>query len=651
MSMRVLIAVTHLLGAGHLTRAAAITRAFARAGHEVALVSGGTRTPLVSTAGVQTVQLPPVRIVGTDFRSLLDEDGQLVGPEHLAARRRLLVDTLHDLRPDVVVTELFPFGRRSLADEFMELVTVARALRPRPLILASIRDILVVPDRRERVAEVHDRLRTLYDAVLVHGDPDVVPLHASWPLEDGLRSLVHYTGYVDCDGPIGGARGAHNADGDIVVSGGSSAAGGPLYRAALAASHLVPAHRLRILVGTGMPEPAFADLQRAAPENATVERARSDFRRLLARAAVSVSQAGYNTVVDLLRTGVRAVLVPFEAGRETEQHLRAECLQSLGLAEVVSESDLSPAALADGIRKALRRPGPRVTSIRMDGAERSVAVVEELVRSRSTPSLITPASRPNGHALDAALERAAECGTRLAFWWRDDDAVAYTPRLDQLLALAQRLNVPLSIAAIPALVQDSLVQRLADEPLASLLVHGLRHANHAPSSEKKAEFGPHRALEGLGADAAAGLAAMRAAFGASTLPIFVPPWNRITSQLAARLPQLGFVGLSTFGERRACIAGLSHINVHIDPIDWRAGGGLRARDGLMAQITHLLADRAQPGRRRAEPIGLLTHHLVHDEATWTFCEELLERLAAHSSVRFHSAETIFLGDNAAPKLW
>ena len=133
MSMRVLIAVTHLLGAGHLTRAAAIARAFARAGHEVALVSGGTRTPpLVSTAGVQTVQLPPVRIVGTDFRSLLDEDGQLVGPEHLAARRRLLVDTLHDLRPDVVVTELFPFGRRSLADEFMELVTGARALRPRP---------------------------------------------------------------------------------------------------------------------------------------------------------------------------------------------------------------------------------------------------------------------------------------------------------------------------------------------------------------------------------------------------------------------------------------------------------------------------------------------------------------------------------------
>jgi len=194
MSMRVLIAVTHLLGAGHLTRAAAIARAFARAGHEVTLVSGGIKAPLVNTAGVQIVQLPPVRVVGADFRTLLDENRQLVGPERLTARRRRLADTLHALHPDVVVTELFPFGRRVLADEFMELVNRAQALQPRPLILASIRDILVVPDRRERVAETHARLRTLYDAVLVHGDPDVVPLQASWPIEDGLRSLVHYTG-------------------------------------------------------------------------------------------------------------------------------------------------------------------------------------------------------------------------------------------------------------------------------------------------------------------------------------------------------------------------------------------------------------------------------------------------------------------------
>ena len=431
-----------------------------------------------------------------------------------------------------------------------------------------------------------------------------------------------------------GVRGAHNADGDIVVSGGSSAAGGPLYRAALAASHLVPAHRLRILVGTGMPEPAFADLQRAAPENATVERARSDFRRLLARAAVSVSQAGYNTVVDLLRTGVRAVLVPFEAGRETEQHLRAECLQSLGLAEVVSESDLSPAALADGIRKALRRPGPRVTSIRMDGAERSVAVVEELVRSRSTPSRITPASRPNGHALDAALERAAECGTTLAFWWRDDDAVASTPRLDRLLALAQRLKVPLSIAAIPALVQE--LVGAASRGRAARLAPGAwpTPCQPCPVSEKKAEFGPHRALEGLGADASAGLGPCaprsvrrRCRYSCRPGTGSRPSWPPAA---ATRLRWALYLRRAARRHRRAIARQCPYRSHRL------AGRGRLASPGRAYGADHSIARRPRAtGARRAEPIGLLTHHLVHDEATWTFCEELLERLAAHSSVRFH----------------
>jgi hypothetical protein len=52
-SRRVLIVVSHLLGADRLTRAAALARAFALAGHETTLVSGGKPTPLVSTEGVR----------------------------------------------------------------------------------------------------------------------------------------------------------------------------------------------------------------------------------------------------------------------------------------------------------------------------------------------------------------------------------------------------------------------------------------------------------------------------------------------------------------------------------------------------------------------------------------------------------------------
>src|SRR5215217_1248659 len=185
MSLRVLIAVTHLLGAGHLTRAAALARAFARAGHETTLASGGMPAPLIRTDGVRFVQLPPMRTAGTDFTTLLDESGQPVTPARLEARRDMLLDLIEDAPPDVVLTELFPFGRRALAGEFLAVVEHAKAARPDALVMASVRDILVAPAKADRIAAAHAILRTFYDAVLVHGDPDLVPLDASWPFDEG----------------------------------------------------------------------------------------------------------------------------------------------------------------------------------------------------------------------------------------------------------------------------------------------------------------------------------------------------------------------------------------------------------------------------------------------------------------------------------
>src|SRR5688500_852320 len=115
MSLRVLIAVTHLLGAGHLTRAAALAQAFARKGHETMLVSGGSPVRLSDLANVTFVQLPSVRTIGTDFRTLLGEEFEPVDAAYLERRRTLLLEALNAVRPDILITELFPFGRRVLA--------------------------------------------------------------------------------------------------------------------------------------------------------------------------------------------------------------------------------------------------------------------------------------------------------------------------------------------------------------------------------------------------------------------------------------------------------------------------------------------------------------------------------------------------------
>ncbi len=621
MSVRVLIVVTHLLGAGHLTRSAALARAFAQAGHATTLVSGGSSAQPAPLDGIAFVQLPPVRILGTDFKTLLDEDGAPVHNFRLAERRILLLDTLRTFRPDIVITELFPFGRRVLAGEFMTLLKDARSLDPRPRILCSIRDILAAPSKPERIEETHARILENYDAVLVHGDPQVVPLEATWPVDERIRPLIRYTGYVDENPEPLEQEGREG----ILVSGGSSAASLPLYRAAVAAAREIADRPWRILIGRGVSEADFAALRDGAPPHVTVERARPDFRRLLARAELSISQAGYNTAVDLLRSRAKAVLVPFEAGHETEQRLRAERLEALGLAEIVPEADLTPQRLAEAVRHGLSRQGSPPPLVALGGARESVAVAESLGLAR--PALH---GRIDWSPVDQALDRAGDRGGAIRFWWRDDDAVADTPQLDRLLALSRRVQAGVALAVIPRELEPSLGDRLRSDGSAFALVHGWAHANHAPAGEKKAEFGSHRPLDTMAAEAEQALQIARGKLGRRLLPVFVPPWNRVSPELAQRLPQAGFTGLSAFNDRKAVspAEGLLQVNAHVDPIDWHGTRSLVDPEQIIASLAAAIDRRALDETDREEPIGLLTHHLIHDDVIWTFCEKLMVHLAA-----------------------
>jgi predicted glycosyltransferase len=620
MSLTVLIAVTHLLGAGHLTRAAALARAFSSSGHRVALISGGMPSAIIRQEGFDLVQLPPVRIEGTDFRSLLDEQGSPVDGAYLARRRALILGTLEDMQPDVVVTELFPFGRRVLAGEFLSLIETARSLPRRPIISCSIRDILVAPSQQERVLQAHERLKRYYDAVFAHGDRRLAPLEASWPLDPSLSSLVHETGYVD----EGEKPPAVDARSGIIVSGGSSAASLPLYQAAIDAARLLPDLSWRILVGRGVDENAFEALRRRAGPAALVERARPDFRACLARSAVSVSQCGYNTAVDILATETPAVFVPFEAGNESEQRLRAERLQSMGLAHVVSEAELSGERISSAVVAAMAAPRAPRPSIALDGAARTVALTEALVsRPRSRTNNIF---QPVLDALSAAHDR----GKTVSFWWRDDDAVAPNPALERLIALARRYEAPVALAAIPASAEPELGERVRYEPLLTLLVHGLTHANHAPADEKKAEFGAHRPLNALLRDAETAISRLRRIGGDSLVPIFVPPWNRISSDLVSALPGLGYTGLSTFGPHPAQVADLRVVNTDIDPMDWHGTRSLLEPAAIVSQVAEAVTARSGQLSKEQGPVGLLTHHLVHDEAIWAFLDQLLDTLCQNN---------------------
>ena len=638
MSLRIAIVVTHLLGVGHLTRAAALARALAARGHAVQLISGGQPTPLLRAEGVELIQLPALHVVGTAFSDLREGDGAPLRPE--TARRRIAIagDALRRLQPHVLVTELFPFGRRALGTEFKAILDAAAQLARPPLVLASVRDILARPAKQAKIDAAHALLRARYDGVLVHSDPALVPLEASWPLASDLKPRLHYTGYVDDSRPAAPLTAADRSHGDIIVSGGGSAAALPLLNIALAAAAADPQQRLwRLLVGHKVAEDAMASLRRAATPNVVIERARPDFRELLRRCAASISQCGYNTALDILATDAPAVVVPFTEAGETEQAQRAALFAARGLVQNLALEAATAATLlaAIGAAQAGSRAGDH--GVAVNGAGRAAKIIEQLAAGR-TPVASHGAPAPVAsmaatlQPARAALDRAADAGRTVAFWHRDDDAIAPTPQLERLLELTRAHGTPLAIAAIPAHATPELAARLASERHVAVLVHGLSHENRAPGDARKGEFSHGEPAE-LAQRAADGLARIRALFGAQARPVFTPPWNRISPALTPRLAGVGFAGLSTFRQRPARFAapGLVQVNTHVDPIAWRGDRSLADPATLAETLRQAIAcfmAAADP-----EPVGLLTHHLAHDARIDAFVAGLLDLIASHSAAR------------------
>ncbi|MFL5190793.1 MAG: polysaccharide deacetylase family protein, partial [Microvirga sp.] len=283
--------------------------------------------------------------------------------------------------------------------------------------------------------------------------------------------------------------------------------------------------------------------------------------------------------------------------------------------------------------RAAAAPPQPLPPVNLDGAARSVEIVEDARRTIAVRRRIA-----DWALLDDAFRRARERGREPTLWWRDDDAVAETEGLRRLLALSRTCASPVALAVIPDQAEPSLPDALAASPDAAVLVHGFAHANHAPPGDKKAEFGPDRPLETLLDEASSGLERLRARFGERVLPVFVPPWNRIAADLVPLLAGSGYAGISTYGRRKAIHSapGLVQVNTHIDPIDWHGSRSLIDPGRLIATAVEAMA--------LDEPIGLLTHHLVHDEAVWWFCRAFLDRLQ-HNNIHVALAARLISVEN------
>lgn len=380
MSARVFFYVQHLLGIGHLRRAATLARALASGGFDVLLVSGGAPVDGLPLEGVRFHQLPPLRAADLRLKELSQLDGTPLDDVFRAKRTRVLLDLFEAEAPDILLTEQFPFGRTQLRFELMPLLDAAERRPSAPWIVSSIRDVL---RRTASPARVDEMVATfeVFDAVLVHADPALVRLDDSFPAWPDIQDRALYTGYIAEFDPARAPQGTAGA-GEVIVSVGGGAVGAPLLRAAIAARPMTALadRKWRLLVGANVPAADRATLAEAADAGIIVEPARGDFPSLLRNAALSISQAGYNTVVETLCHADRAVLVPFGTARETEQADRARVLVERGMVAAVAPDALNSETLAAAIGRAWAGPSIRsFPPVDARGGPATVAALRQMV--------------------------------------------------------------------------------------------------------------------------------------------------------------------------------------------------------------------------------------------------------------------------------
>ncbi|MCC6537431.1 MAG: glycosyl transferase [Bryobacterales bacterium] len=379
MKPRLLFYCQHVLGMGHLVRSREIVRALGD--FDVWFLNGGEPVDgFAFPAGVEVVQLPPIR---SDAAFQAIDASEAVKAE----RRAMLLGLLGRVEPDVVVMEMFPFGRRKFAFELVPLLEEIRRRGNRTKVVSSVRDILVSKrDQARHEEQACGWLNEYFDLVLVHADERFQPLGDTFGRASAIRCPVAYTGFVTepCR-VIPSTRRGLGGTPRLIASAGGGRVGFPLLAATLEASRVLAPdtpHELTVLTGPYLPDDEFAQLNARAAGAAwiRVDRFAHDFVERLAAADLLVSQAGYNTCMNILSTQVKALVEPFAGNQNEEQSIRARKLEQLGLLGVLAPADLAPARLAARIAMALAQPAPALAAplLALNGAAETARLLTGL---------------------------------------------------------------------------------------------------------------------------------------------------------------------------------------------------------------------------------------------------------------------------------
>ncbi len=635
---RLLFYCQHSLGMGHLVRSFAIAGGLANHFDVVFLNGGPLPEGQKPPEKIEIINLPPL---GFDSQmQLLSRDGTHTVEQAQRSRAEIMRKALCSSRPEVLLIELFPFGRKKFAGELVALLEDARSLSAPPLVVCSLRDILVERNQHHDELACH-RANRYFDAILVHSDARFARLEESFHPCSPLKVPVHYTGFVT-RGSAEAAFPEPQRAARIVVSAGGGLVGEDLLRTAIQAYEYLPAPakpEMRVIGGPFIPKQSWQALVELAREQQGVSliRSVSDLSVELRNAAASISQCGYNTAMDILRSRVPALVVPFSGDRQDEQMNRARRLERLGALRVMESERLNAKTLAAEM-EALLQFQPSSTQLDMNGVANTAQLLKDLVRHKQTKTSNDLVKRHVGIPdwLMPVQETLDRLSNSASLFLRDDDCGWGDDRLLLLLDIFADFDIPVDLAAIPTALNSAFAQKMSRRMAAHperlrIHQHGFAHMNHEPIG-KKCEFGPARDYLSQRSDIEKGRDRLAELLGAAPDPIFTPPWNRCTAGTARCLAELGFQVLSRDSHAEPFeISGLFEMPI---AVDWFAHRKKVRLDRM--ELGRLLAAKLES----EASVGIMLHHAVMDADEMQALAQLLSLLARHSNANCQTMQSL-----------
>lgn len=420
---RIVFFSQHFVGVGHHFRNLQIVRALAKS-HDVYFVDGGREIHRIDIPSVTTIRLPAL-FKDSESQRLVCEDPKFSLREAQEKRKQILLEKIAQIQPDIFVIELFPFARSILYKELIPAIQKARAINPEVKVICSVREIIkkasskalaqkrppypetsffkskmvwyLSPfwgkdEKQKRLARLYYErvvpvLNRHFDYVLIHGDPRLFQLESFFPWTENIEIPIEYTGYV--------SEKLESSDSDtqktiekqgpyVLVSVGGGILGWDMITTAVTAWKILCEHgyvqnmKMVIFAGIFMKDAEYDAIKEMCTEDFFyLSKFTNNFLQWMQSAELSISQAGYNTCMNVLETGVKAILVPIPRYVDIDQNIRAQKLADLGVVDTIRSESLNSENLITTMTDRLKRPRFR-HDIVMDGALKTKEFIADL---------------------------------------------------------------------------------------------------------------------------------------------------------------------------------------------------------------------------------------------------------------------------------